>query len=198
MFTKYDKSGDGKLDYEEFSAFFAHKGTGNNPNVNPSFGLTREPPNQVVQKVLDTLKTRGLNGIHGLGVVFRRMDNNGDRKMDRSEFMWGLKENGHTLSPSEFERIFKYFDRNNTGKINFDDFLRAVRGSLNPRRKAIVDAAFSNLDRTKDGQVTVDDLVGVYDGSFHPKFKSGEMTQKDILNEFLSQWDVCQKDGIVT
>lgn len=41
-------------------------------------------------------------------------------------------------------------------------------------------------------------MVGVYDGSFHPKFKSGEMTQKDILSEFLGQWDTLQKDGCVS
>jgi hypothetical protein len=48
LFRKYDKSGDGKLDYEEFASFIALKGSGNNPNVNPSFGITREPPNQVL------------------------------------------------------------------------------------------------------------------------------------------------------
>ena len=41
LFRKYDKSGDGKLDYEEFAGFFALMGTGNNPNVNPSFGAER-------------------------------------------------------------------------------------------------------------------------------------------------------------
>jgi Ca2+-binding EF-hand superfamily protein len=89
-----------------------------------------------------------MNGIHGLGIVFRRMDVNGNQKLDRSEFAWGLKENGHTLSPSEFERIFKYFDKNNDGAVSFDEFLHGVRGQLNPRRKAIVDAAFIKLDRT--------------------------------------------------
>lgn len=176
LFCKYDKSGDGKLDYEEFAGFFAMKGTGNNPNVNPSFGITREPPNQVLDKILTTLKSRGMNGIRGLGIVFRRMDNNGDRKMDRSEFMWGLKENGHTLSPSEFERIFKFFDKNNDGKVSFDEFLRGVRGNMNAKRTALVQQAFAKLDRTGDKMITVEDLVGVYDGSFHPKFKSGEMT----------------------
>lgn len=176
LFNKYDNSGDGKLDYEEFAAFFALKGSGNNPNVNPSFGIKREPPNQVLDKILATLKSRGMNGIRGLGIQFRRMDNNGDRKMDRSEFMWGLKENGHTLSPSEFERIFKYFDKNNDGKISFDEFLGGIRGKMNPRRQALVAAAFRKLDKTGDKMVSVDDLLGVYDGSFHPKFKSGEMT----------------------
>jgi len=45
IFNKYDANANGKLDYEEFSRFFANKGSGNNPNVNPVFGLSREPPN---------------------------------------------------------------------------------------------------------------------------------------------------------
>jgi Ca2+-binding EF-hand superfamily protein len=138
LFQKFDKNGDGKVDYEEFAAYFALKGSGNNPNVNPSFGITREPPNQVITKILDVLKIRGMHGIRGMGRVFRRMDNNGDRRLDRQEFMWGLKENGHTLSPSEFERIFKFFDKNNSGKIDYDEFLRAVRGTLNARRADLV------------------------------------------------------------
>jgi hypothetical protein len=45
IFTKYDSNANGKLDYEEFAMFFANKGSGNNPNVNPVFGISREPPN---------------------------------------------------------------------------------------------------------------------------------------------------------
>lgn len=52
--------------------------------------------------------------------------------------MWGLKENGHNLSPSEFERIFKFFDRNNDGKVNYDEFLRGIRGELSQRRKNLI------------------------------------------------------------
>lgn len=70
------------------------------------------------------------------------MDNSRDKKLDRYEFMWGLKENGHTLSPSEFERIFKYFDRNNDGKINFDEFMRGLRGEINDKRRTLIQLAF--------------------------------------------------------
>ena len=198
LFAKYDKDGNNKLDYEEFSSWFAIRGSGNNPNVNPVFGVTREPPNQVLSKILETLKARGAHGIRGLGIVLRRMDNNGDKKMDRNEFMWGLRENGHTLSPSEFERIFKYFDRNNDGKISYDEFLRGIRGELSPRRIELIKMAYQKLDRDHSGIVDINDVVEQYDVSFHPKFKSGEMSKNDILNEFISQWDTNVQDGKIT
>ena len=118
--------------------------------------------------------------------------------MDRHEFMWGLRENGHTLSPSEFERIFKYFDKNNDGKLSYDEFLRGVRGDMNANRKQFVAIAFKKLDKTGNGIVDIQDLVNTYDVSFHPKYKSGEMSKNDILNEFMSQWDTVVKDGKVT
>lgn len=181
LFKKYDSNGNGKLDYEEFASFFARKGSGNNPNVNPVFGINREPPNQVLEKIKKTLKARGANGIRGLGIVFRRMDNSGDRKLDRYEFMWGLRENGHNLTPSEFERIFKYFDKNNDGKVSYDEFLQGLRGDMNQRRANLVLMAFKKLDKDGSGMVTIDDLIDSYDVSFHPKFKSGEMSKKDII-----------------
>lgn len=34
--------------------------------------------------------------------------------------------------------------------------------------------------------------------SFHPKFKNGQMSKQQILQEFMAQWDTLQKDGQVT
>ena len=96
-----------------------------------------------------------------------------------------MKENGHDISPSEFERIFKYFDKDNNGKINYDEFLKALRGDLNDRRRNLIHMAFKKLDRTGDGVVTIEDIRDSYNVEFHPKFKSGEMSKKDILEDFL-------------
>lgn len=173
-------------------------GSGDNPNVNPTFALSREPPNAILNKIREKLSARGSHGIRGIGIVFRRMDNNRDRAMDRYEFQWGLKENGHDLSSAEFERVFKYFDKNNTGKIDYDEFLVAIRGELNEFRTGFVRLAFEKLEKTGDGVVTVADLEGSYNVEAHPKFISGEQSKTDILGEFLEQWDTIEDDGVVT
>jgi Ca2+-binding EF-hand superfamily protein len=198
LFRRYDINNNGKLDYEEFAAAFARRGSGNSPNVNPVFGITREPPNTVLDKILVVLKQRGTYGIRGLGRVFRRMDNSNNGKLDRQEFTWGLKENGHVLSPSEFERLFKYFDKNNDGVLNYNEFLSGLRGNLNARRRAVVQRAFKKFDKSGNGVVDLEDLAGVYDVSQHPRLRSGAKTKDELLNEWLSQWDTIKADGKVS
>lgn len=143
------------------------------------------------------MKARGATGIVGLGHVFKRMDNNGNKKFDRNEFMWGLRENGHTLSASEYERVFRFFDKNNDGTINYDEFLLAVRGPMDGKRVKFVKMAFDKLDKDGSGLVTVSDLCGTYDTSQHPDKINGTKTEAQILKEFMYQWD-SNKDGTVT
>lgn len=159
IFNKFDTQGKGKLDYEEFCSYFAKKGSGNNPNVNPVFGIKREPPNQVLQKIWRTLKERGMYGIRALGQVLRKIDHSQDKKIDRYQFQWALKENGHTLAPSEFERIFKYYDKNNEGKISYNDFLQNVRGNMNEKRMQLLHMIFKKIDKQNSGVVSLEDLV---------------------------------------
>lgn len=85
IFNKYDTNQSGKLDFEEFAGMMALRGTGNNPNVNPVFGLTREPPHQILDKIRSVLKAQGIYGIRSLVALFKRFDSNSDTKLDRHE-----------------------------------------------------------------------------------------------------------------
>lgn len=172
LFARYDVDECGKVCCDKIANYFALKGSGNNPNVKPKFKVEAEPPNQVLQKVKKTLVERGTYGIRGLGILFRRIDASGNRKIDRHEFAWAMKENGHTLSALEFERLFKYFDRNSDGVVDYDEFLRGIRGELNERRREAVHEVFRKLDRTGDGRVALDDLVGLYNVESHPKVRN--------------------------
>lgn len=57
---------------------------------------------------------------------------------------------------------------------------------------------FAKLDATGDGVVKTDDLKQLYDLSKHPEFQSGAVSQEAVLTTMLSQWDLYEKDGLVT
>jgi calcyphosin len=194
LFHKYNVTGSGKLAYEELSSIFATKGAGNNNQ----FTSTRTVPYAVLDKVKKELLRRGMHGIRGLGIVFRRIDSNKSKSLDKLEFEWGLRENGHQLSPLDLDRLFKYFDKNLDGSVSYDEFLRALKGDLNDSRKRIIEQAYRKLDKNGNGTVTIDDLKNLYDVSFHPDFRSGKKNRDQILSDFLSQWDTLKKDGKVT
>lgn len=177
------------------SSYFAKKGTA---ATNTQFKESREPPHSIVKKVRDSIKARGAHGIRGVGRTFRRMDDNGDRKIDKQEFKWGLKDTGLKLDDKELNTLFKFFDRNNQGHIDFDEFLGALRGPMNDRRKNLVLLAYDVLDNTGDGIVDLHDIANVYKVDMHPDFISGEKTKEEILEDFMLQWDTLDRDGKVT
>ena len=65
-------------------------------------------------------------------------------------------------------------------------------------RKLLVTKAFAKMDKTGDGVITLEDLVSVYDVSKHPKYQNGEKTKKDVLLEFLRNFEADESvDGKV-
>lgn len=66
LFNKFDANGNGRVDYEEMASAFALHGSGDNPNVNPVFGVEREPPLAVLDKVRSVLRGKMGNGIDTL------------------------------------------------------------------------------------------------------------------------------------
>ena len=60
---------------------------------------------------------------------------------------------------------------------------------MNPRRKAIVRQAFKAIDRDGSGVLDVDDIKDVYDTSHHPEVIEGKKTSRQVLNEFLANFE---------
>ena len=65
-------------------------------------------------------------------------------------------------------------------------------------RKKLIKLAFAKMDRTGDGLVTIDDLADCYNVRKHVKFINGEKTQRQILLEFLQNFEAADSiDGKV-
>lgn len=166
LFDRFDSDECGKLCCDQLANYFALKGAGKNPNVPVKFKVEALPPKQVLEKILKSLLERGSYGIRGLSLLFRKIDAHGNRKINRHDFSWAMKENGHSISELEFDRLFKYFDRNNEGLVDYEDFMRGVRGELSVKRKAIVYEIFNKLG---EGKIPLDKLISWYNVDKQPK-----------------------------
>ena len=156
------------------------------------------PSAAVLEKVKASLNARGVRTIRGMGRSFRIMDDNGDRKIDKQEFYWGLKDLGAEVTMRESQILLEQLDLNRDGVVSYDEFLYGIRGAPNDTRQAIIDQCFDKFDADGNGTITSADLRVVYDCNSHPKVISGEMTPEEVFVQFLASFGDRNGDGVIT
>ena len=146
------------------------------------------------------IQKRGGLGIRSIGVLFRRMDNNGNKKLDQGEFTEALAQYGLFPKVIEIQALMKYYDIDGDGNITYEEFIRGLRDPLTERRKAMVDKAFNLIDRNNNGAISVADIDAIYDVSQNQDFIDGRKTRQEILEEFLNGFDGAKgnNDGTIT
>ncbi|KAG2869133.1 hypothetical protein PC113_g426 [Phytophthora cactorum] len=193
LFDRYDADLDGVLSYAEFAQVV----TGCSGRV-----LLNGRVRSLLERVRESiLEAGGKNGIRTLGVILRRMDQNGNGVIEFEEFCDGIAHLGVSdADPEELERTFRCFDRDQSGKITIDELMRGLRGSMPKRRILLVKKAFALLDTSGDGKATVEEIERLYDASQHPEVLAGRMKPRDAMLEMMSVFEQSNSrgDGVIT
>jgi Ca2+-binding EF-hand superfamily protein len=145
---------------------------------------------QVINKAKDIINKRGVESIRSTGRVFRQFDSyDGKDKVNKDDFLFGLRESGINLPKEEQDVVLQFFEKDHDGMINFSEFLVALRGKPNDRRQAIIDKAFLKFDKEGNGVIDVTEIRQVYNCSKHPKVVSAEMSEEQVFAMFLKNFN---------
>merc|ERR1719483_192350 len=80
--------------------------------------------------------------------MFRRIDDDGSKSIQYSEFRKGIEDTGLDLTEEGYKDMFVRFDKDGSGAVSIDEFLYSVRPPMSDARKRVIGEAYSKLDKS--------------------------------------------------
>lgn len=121
----------------------------------------------------------------------------GRGKINKDDFLIALRDIGILFPKVDSEQLVQFFDKDIDGSVNFEEFMLCIRGLPNEERSRVVNEAFQKFDKERKGYANIRDLKGVFNSSTHPKVLSGEVTEDQVFDEFIRNFNDSYNEGII-
>ena len=108
------------------------------PSISPVLVSANPGIKMLVDKIKKQLKSRGSFGFIGMQRVFKIIDDDGNKSLDKLEFRKAMRELALDLSDADLRFLFEFFDTDRSGSIDFEEFIQGVRDPMSERRSDLV------------------------------------------------------------
>ena len=108
------------------------------PSISPAIVSANPGIKMLVDKIKKQLKSRGSFGFIGMQRVFKIIDDDGNKSLDKLEFRKAMRELALDLSDADLRFLFEFFDTDRSGSIDFEEFIQGVRDPMSERRSDLV------------------------------------------------------------
>ncbi|CAD8146996.1 unnamed protein product [Paramecium pentaurelia] len=153
----------------------------------------------IIKQITKSLQGKSQTTIRTLGKTFRGFESfDKNNKIDKDEFLIGLKQNGIVLTKFQTDFLLNYLDRNRDRSINIAEFFYLIRGTPNENRMQVIVQAFKKFDKDNLGYIMADDFKGIFNAKNHPKVIRGELTEDQAYIELLQYFKEGNKSGLIT
>lgn len=156
---------------------------------------TADSTSNPLEKLRLLILSRGSEGLLEFGRVIRRRDSD---DLNLEEFKEVIRDADHQLTEEQIELLFEDFDVEGSGIISATEFIEAIRPDMSDSRKKSVNDAFDKCDKEKAGVITLGELRDLCSVRAHPKYRSGEMSENEILHKFMATFEKGSVDGRIT
>ena len=124
-----------------------------------SFNATQKMQQATMSMMVQNMITK--DEINQLQDVFKRLDVNGDGKLQYEELLKGYEEFYGEFAEAEVDRIFKLVDVDNSGEIEFSEFVTATMDRNKLLQEDKLKQAFELFDKDKGGTISVSEIKTV-------------------------------------
>ena len=143
-------------------------------------------------------KREYIQGIKGIGRLFRIADDNNDKAIDlHNELPKLMSDIGVILNKTELNELIRLLDRNGDGTISYDEFLYQMAPPLSEERIKWINKAFDKLDVDGSGKVSIEDVQAVHNPKTSELVRMGKTTANQIFANLLRSYDD-DGDGLIT